>query len=230
MRLPGPIEAFVAMAKEGEGFDIRYAGWRLRAPHTIAGQVPAQPTEKRDASPPELIHDRGDRAAPTPEEIDALATLASQIERDGGMKPRLVYIGDPDRLRAGARAQGFQTPAETKAQHEATYEIGRQAGRIEAELAHVGDDPVRIAVLAKNLGVKPEELERAMRRRPAENVTAPAVVRPRTDVASLSETPPTFDEDPLVEDDGAERAPLTDKARSEFAAATAPPPDHDTSS
>lgn len=51
--------------------------------------------------------------------------------------------------------------------------------------------------------------------------------RPPTDVASLSRPMPAFDDDPLApEDETAPGGPvLTDRARAEFAAATAPKPD-----
>jgi len=65
-----------------------------------------------------------------------------------------------------------------------------------------------LAMQGKALGLTADELARAAARRP-------------TDVASLSQQMPAFEDDPLAPETEVDR--LTDKARAEFAAATAPP-------
>lgn len=63
-------------------------------------------------------------------------------------------------------------------------------------------DMLKTGRTAAELGIAEAELARAGRR--------------TSDVASLSQPMPSFEDDPLAEDDGAARPPLTDKARSEF--------------
>jgi hypothetical protein len=70
-----------------------------------------------------------------------------------------------------------------------------------------GIDRLGVQTQGKALGLTADELARAAARRP-------------TDVASLSQQMPVFEEDPLATETETDR--LTDRARAEFAAATAP--------
>lgn len=67
-----------------------------------------------------------------------------------------------------------------------------------------------VALTARELGITPDELARARR---------PKV----SDIASLARPVPEFEDDPLAAEKGADGEALTDKARADFAAATAPP-------